>query len=478
MQTSPPSPNSPSTIAWSAIGGLVLFTALCLLAGAAEILRLAYPAGAFAVGVLLYQRQPILYIGFAWWIAFLTPFVRRLIDLQSGWVEPSPVLLAPFLVMMVSGLTFVRYLPKSYQRGGLPFILSALGITYGLLVGLIKNSPTAVVVPFLNWFAPLLFGFYLYANWRIYPLCRQNLQRVFLWGVLITGAYGIWQYLTAPEWDRFWLTNTGALAFGIPEPLGMRVFSTMNSPGPFAMVMMAGLLLLFAHQNPLRFVAAGTGYLAFLLSLVRSAWLGWVVGILTFLPSLKPRFQMQLIVTVLVISICVLPLANLEPFSEVIGPRVESFFNTKEDVSLNERLEGYDDTLIQALVEIPGNGFGFVIEHDVLGSNDSGILTLLFTLGWFGTIPYLGGILLLLFSMFQNPQARLDPFVSAARSISVGAFAQIGLGNPTLALSGMVFWTFVGVAIASQQYYTQVKRNVENERSPNPLPYPTSTLQN
>lgn len=442
-------------LAWMAILGLIGFTLLCLLAQVGGVLRLAYPAGTFVVGLLLYQRYPVLYVGFCWWVAFLTPLVRRLVDLQSGWVDPSPILLAPFLVILISGMTFLQELPRAYRQAGFPFILSAIAIFYGLLVGLVKNSPTGVVVPLLNWLAPLLLGFFLYANWRDYPAYRQNLQRVFLWGTLVTGGYGIFQYLTAPAWDGAWLTNTGLLTFGTPEPLGIRVFSTMNSPGPFATVMMAGLMLLLSSTSSLRFAASGAGYLAFLLSLVRSAWLSWVVAVVTFLPSLKTKFQIRFIVTALIMMILVLPLVNLQPFSDAIAPRIETLFNTREDVSYNERMEGYADLLTQGLLEIPGNGFGFVLANDTLGSNDSGVLTLLFTLGWFGTIPYLGGILLLFLKLFQSTAIRIDPVATAARAIALGTFAQMGLGNPMLALSGMVFWGFLGMALAAQQYHTE-----------------------
>ncbi len=441
------------TLAWTAILGLLLFSILCLLVHTGGLLRIAYPVSALAVGVMLYQRYPILYVGYTWWIAFLTPFLRRLIDLQSGWLDPNPVLLAPFLVMFIAGMTFVRQLPRVYRRDGLPFMLAAIAILYGLLVGLIKNSPISVVVPLLNWLAPLLFGFHLFVNWQQYPEYRQNVQRTFVWGVLVTGVYGIVQYLVAPPWDGLWLANAQSLAFGTPEPLGIRVFSTMNSPGPFATVMMAGLVLLFTSHSSIRFVAAGAGYLAFLLSLVRSAWLGWAVAILTFIPALKPRLQMRLIITILVMALAVVPLVNLEPFSSAIASRMSSFSNTHNDVSFNARLAGYDEILGAALSEIPGKGLGFVLASDNLGSNDSGILTILFTLGWLGGVPYVGGILLLMLSLLQISEAASDVFVSAARAISLGVLVQIGLGNPTIALTGVVFWSFAGMALAAQRYY-------------------------
>ena len=447
-------------LAWIVILALVFFSALCILVHADRILRVAFPGGCFAVGVLLYWRYPVLYLGFTWWVWFLTPLVRRLVDYRSGWQDPSLILLAPFLVTLVTLVTFLRHLPKSYHQGSLPFVLAFTSVFYSLLVGLIKTSPTAVVVPLLNWLTPILFGFHLYVSWRDYPKLSQNIQRTFLWCVLLTGAYGVLQYLIAPQWDRFWLTqmiNSGALAFGIPERLGIRVFSTMNSPAPFAVVIMAGLLVLFNSQSILRFPASGIGYLAFLLTQVRSAWLGWILGFITLLTSLKARFQMRLILTILVMGVCVLPLTTMAPFSEVINSRLQTFLNSKDDVSYHERAATYNRSLGIALSQGLGEGLGTIPRSSNLVL-DSGILEMFFTMGWFGTIPYVSGIVLLLFNLLQSSEGRFDPFVSAARAISTCTLLQIGFSNVLIGLSGMVFWGFLGIGMAAHKYY-QHQRN-------------------
>ncbi|XWK86835.1 MAG: O-antigen ligase domain-containing protein [Phormidium sp.] len=441
--------------AWTVILGFSLFTAVCIVANAGGILRLLFPAASFIVGVFLYRRYPILYIGFTWWLWFLTPWVRRLVDLKSGWVDPSPILLAPPLVTLITLASFLRYLPQSYSQGGLPFILSFLGAGYAFLIGLIQAPLISTMLACLNWLTPIAFGFHLFINWRNYPQLSQNIQRSFLWGVLVTGSYGVWQYLVAPEWDRFWLINTGAVAFGTPEPLGIRVFSTMNSPQPFAVVMMAGLLLLFNGKGTLRFASAGVGYLSLLLSSARAVWLGWLVAVFILTSSLKAKLQMRLILTLLVIVILVVPLANIEPFSSVIAPRIESLTNAEDDVSYNERSERYQTYLGLALTQIIGNGLG---GNAALGPNiDSGILDTFYSFGWLGAIPYLGGIILLIFSLLKSPEVRLDPFMSAARAIGIGVFAQIGLNGATAGLFGVILWAFLGIALAAHKYNSQQK---------------------
>ncbi len=441
--------------AWIAILTLALFSALCLVVHAGGLLRYAFPAGSLVVGVFLYWRYPLLYIGFTWWIWFLAAFVRRLVDVQAGWADPNPVLLAPFFVTIVSLLTFAKELPKALKGAGLPFVFCMMGVLYGLLVGLINNPPATVVVPLLNWLAPLAFGYHLYSNWRIYPDLRQTFQRIFVWGVLVMGAYGVVQFLIAPGWDRFWLQNQDTQVFGTPNPLGIRVFSTMHSPQPFASVIVAGLVLLLASPNSLRFPASSLGYLSLLLSLARSAWLSWVVALVVFLPSLKPKLQMQLILTLLVMMIVVLPLTTIDPFASVISARVQSVFSAQNDTSYVDRSQGYSTILADAVTNVPGMGMGFVLKSSSIGSNDSGILTLLLTLGWLGLLPYLGGLLLLIASLLQSREVMNDSFMSAARAISIATFAQIGLNNVMLSAFGMVLWSFIGITIAARQYYAK-----------------------
>ena len=444
-------------IAWVGILGLFVITALGILAGAGGALRLLFPVGATAVGILLYLRYPVLYIGFTWWIWFLAPLVRRLIDQRSGWQDPSLVLLAPPLVTMVCAITLLRYLPSAYLRGGLPFLLCFASVFYGFLVSLVQNSLAGSVVALLNWLPPILFGFHLFINWQQYPNYRQNIQRTFLWGVLVMGAYGVWQYLTAPEWDRFWLINSNAIAFGTPKPLGIRVWSTMNSPQPFAAVMMAGLILLLSNREALKFMATGVGYLSFLLSLARTGWLSWMVGLAIYISSLKSHLQIRLFATLIVMVMLVVPLVSIEPLSSKITPRLRSLTETQEDGSYQARVKGYSQLLDDALTEVVGQGLGFELESSNLGSQDSGILTLLFSLGWLGTFPYVAGILLMFYTLFQGAEAQFDEFASAARAIALGIFAQIGLNVAMIGVVGMVLWGFLGIALAASRYHAQLK---------------------
>ncbi|MEA5616722.1 O-antigen ligase domain-containing protein [Cronbergia sp. UHCC 0137] len=454
------SPEQRAAEAWIVISGFLLLTATCYFSGAASLLRLVFPATSLIVAIFLYLRHPILYIGFTWWIWFLTPLLARLVDYRVGWDPTRQILLAPYLVVFVTLATLFKHLPTAIKQGGTPFILGCIGVLYGCLLGLIYNQPISVIRGFLDWLSPIIFAFHLFMNWRDYPNYRQNIQRVFLLGVLVMGAYGIYQFVVAPEWDRYWLMESEMFtSAGNPLPFEMRVWSTMHSPGPFGTVMQAGLLLLFTSTGALIFPASAVGYLSFLLAQVRSNWGGWLLGMMMIFGSVKPKIQIRLLTIILVMSLCVLPLVNIEPISDVVTTRFETFTNLEKDTSYRDRSANYSRNFTLALSTPLGNGLGNVWKVDEKTGRievfvlDSGILDIFFTLGWFGAIPYVGGLILMMISVSKYTESRFDSFVSAARAIGISCFFQLIISSGMLSIAGMVMWGFLAMAMAAHKYY-------------------------
>ncbi|MEH2399995.1 O-antigen ligase domain-containing protein [Nostoc sp.] len=458
------SPEERSLQGWMAIAGFVLLTVVCYFAGATAALRLIYPVTALVVAVFLYLRHPILYISFTWWIWFLTPLATRLVDYRVGWDSTRQMLIAPYLVVFVTIATFFRHFPRASGQGGLPFVLAFIGVFYGFLVGLIYNPPIPVARGLMDWLSPIIFAFHLFINWRDYPSYRQNIQRTFLWCVLILGAYGVYQFVVAPEWDRYWLIQSKLfMSAGNPVPFGMRVWSTLHSVGPFGSVMQAGLLLLFTSSGNLIFPASAVGYLSFLLTQARTNWGGWLFGVIMIMGSVKARIQMRLVTIIVVMAICVVPLTTIEPISGVVAARLETFSNLQEDGSFKDRSGTYDKNLGLALSNGLGNGLGNIwkvnektgqIEVVVI---DSGILDMFFTLGWFGAIFYMGGLILLIISVSSYGEGRFDSFISAARAIGISSATQLVIGSGMLSVAGMILWGFLAMAMAGHKYYSNPK---------------------
>jgi hypothetical protein len=450
--------NFPVTIyptpAWTAILGLIILILIPLLAKVGIIALLVYYLGSFVVGIFLYQRYPILYVGFTWWLWFVGPFVKRLIDYQSGQVMPGAWDLIPALVTSISFATLVRHLVRVNKQGGFPFILGIAAVFYGFLIEIIQQPITLnKITVLLVWLSPILFGFHLFVNWRDYPIYRQNLQRVFLWGVLLLGIYGIWQFFVQPPWDKFWIELDGqCLCFQD------RLWSTTYTPFTFGIFMSGGLLLLLINQSVLKIPAAVVGYLSFLLTLSRSAWLSWVFGLLLLFPSLKVRLQQRLIITIMVMVFLCIPLITIEPFSEVIGSRLTTFSNLESDASYLGRVDNYQNNIDYALFEFIGKGLSATIEtNEFYSAEDAGILYIILALGWFGAIPFLAGIALLFFKLFYISKNNSDPFFISVRSIAFSIFllALIGLPGVVAGDGMMLVWGFLGIALAAHKYYLQ-----------------------
>ncbi|HEY9879571.1 MAG TPA: O-antigen ligase domain-containing protein [Leptolyngbyaceae cyanobacterium] len=432
-----------------------VLVALCLLVRAGKLLILIFPAGSVAVGLFLYFRAPVLYVSFTWWMLFLGALVRKIIDYQSGYVTPGRWGTPALVVAAISLITLFKYLPRIHKQGGMPFLLSLMALTYAFLNGLVYGRLSAqYIVGAFEWFGPLAFGFHLFAQWRDYPKYRKSIFSTFIGGTLVMGSYGIYQYWVVPEWDRFYLSQLGVTSFGAGLPFDVRIWGTSTSPQEFAAILLAGIILIFSGQGIIRFAAAGTGYLGFLLTMARSGWLGWCVSIVMFMPSLKLQLQMRLLTTILVMALVVVPLARMEPFAGVIGERLQSFTEGKDDRSFEDRQEGYQELSKAATTQFMGLGLGGSPNINTsIGGTDSSIFPLLFQLGWFGSLAYVGGIALMLIKAFQIQQLRSDAFGSAARAIALGVFAQFSLNQVFTNVFGFVLWGFLGISLAAGNYH-------------------------
>lgn len=372
--------------------------------------------------------------------------------------SPSPILLAPLLATSLSIITFLKYLPRMKRQGNLSFFWLIVAIFYAFCVGLVhRSSSIGVYLYLLGYSTPILFGFHLFMNWRNYPSYVSHFQRIFVWGVLVMGIYGVMQFLIAPEWDKFWMINADLGSIGKPEPLRIRVWSTLNSVRPFATTMAAGLLLLVDSQKLPKFLylpAIAFGYLAFLLSRSRTAWGSWLIGLLIIGASLKSKLQIRLLITISIIVLLVIPLATMDSFSESIYTRINTFSDLENDHSANTRIKIYADVLNYALSSVFGHGFGSTF------SLDSAILNMFIDFGWFGMIIFISALLALIVNLLMGSKfCHSDIFLSSTRAISISTLLQTPFGDPFRGIQGVVFWGFLGLSLAGIRYYQQHKNS-------------------
>ncbi|HEY9771539.1 MAG TPA: hypothetical protein V6C71_24095 [Coleofasciculaceae cyanobacterium] len=450
--------------AWKALLYLALAISIGLLIGG-SVAIITFPVGSLAVGWLLYRRYPLFYCSFTLWMWLVGPLIRRIIDFRCGYLTPGSWQLTPLLVTSISILTIIKHTPKAHKQGGLPFVIPAACSLYGCLLSIINDGFSArLIVVFLGWLVPVVFGFHIFIHWQDYPSYRQNIQRTFLWGVLFMGFYGIIQYVFAPPWDCFYLIEhmnqgfaTASSSFGIPEPFGIRVFSSMTSPQDFAATMTAGLILLFCIRGNQQALAGGFGYLSFLLSLARSAWISWIVSILAYFRVLKSNLQIRMMVGIMVTALLIVPIVRIEPFSTVIGDRITSLTNADSDGSYQSRLEANNVLIGHAITEFVGQGIqhpspNIKLNNDfVIGDNN--ILLLWFALGWTGALPYTLSIMTLIFQIRQICMRNSDLVLHAVYAVILGLLSQIFFKTITDGAMAIILWGFIGIGNSARNYY-------------------------
>ena len=224
------------------------------------------------------------------------------------------------------------------------------------------------------------------------------------------GGYGLVQFFLMPAWDAMWMIGSQMASQGDPVRLGVRVFSTMNSSGPFALAMMAALTFTMASTQTVRCLAGGLGFISFGLSMVRSTWGGWVIAMVLQLIKASNKVRVR---------ICrrggagrfVGAVADLRADRGQDGDALSSITNLNDDNSYAARNAFYASFAETAFTDVSGEGFGATGTSTKLstsngdlgkyGSFDSGVMNVPFVLGWPGSLMYLAGLGLMIVRAFR-----------------------------------------------------------------------------
>ncbi len=443
-------------LAYAALIATVGVGAASFVGPLASSVQFAYPIVALLAAALLLWRRPVLYLAFTWWVWFLTPEVRRLIDYQIGYTETSLVMLAPFLVSgaaLVAVLPRLSHLPRSYR---LPLAFAATGLLYAYGVGVLYNGPVTATFDLLTWGVPVIISAYVLTHTHLAPAFREATRRAFVWGLLIMGLYAAVQYFYLPAWDGYWMDNAGLGSIGSSEPQEVRVFSTLNSPGPYAGVMMAGLLLVFSRGGFVTAVGAAAGFLGFALAAVRATWAGWLVGFIVVAASLPLRLRTRLLGTLFLLVLVAVPVFTVGPVSDLLSQRLQSFTDLQSDVSFNERLELYASLPEFTAGNPLGRGLGSTgvasslsAQKTTLQNLDSGIIAVLYTFGILGTLYFVGGALAIFGAALRQGLRSSSVADASYIGITVAAVTQLAFGNAWGGISGMILWVFPCLYLAA-----------------------------
>ena len=449
---------------------LVLFAVIpfvLIFAGAGGAARIVFLAGAGLLGLILCRRNPPLYIGFTFWLWFITPFVRRLLNYRTGWVDTDPILGASLLATCACLPEVCRRLSRVDVRRGLPFLLAFGAVGYGCCAGVSVIPFQSLLLEAASWIAPMVFGFFVFLKYAEEPnreALGKAFENTFKWGLLIMGGYAVLQFTLLPAWDALWLIQVDNAPFGTAEPFGVRVFSTMASPVPLGVTSFAGLILLMRQGGVIPLLATLGGYAALALSSVRSSWGLWLIATVLVLVSERQKLGRFLLIISASLTLLVLSTA-IQPVQEVLQKRFETLSDLQDDGSFQARATGYEQ--MKRYVLANPLGLGLSATENVLngksdlGGRDSGVLEILLSLGWTAGGFYFAALAVIVWSGLTGRGARTT-FELSACAISIAMVSHMILATISSGHSAVILWSFAGVNLAS-------RKNRLEERSIMPL---------
>ncbi|MDQ8164662.1 MAG: hypothetical protein P3A28_02755 [Gemmatimonadota bacterium] len=452
------------------IGPLFIAVVLVLLAGfGGRLANFIYLAAAVLAGTVLYVRAPTGYVGFTLWLWFVTPFVRRVIDMHHGWSPASPILIAPPAVALLSFFTILRRLGE--LRGVLyaPYLLVLLALAYGYSVGVINAGLVPATYALVTWLAPALFGLHVALNWRLYPQLGAAVRQTFVWAVPILATYGIYQFMRLPTWDAQWMLNADMKSIGAPSPFLVRAFGTLNTPGPFAAFLCAGALMLLPSKGRLRFLSIGVALISLLLARTRAVWVAFLIGLIVQQLGQPLRKMPRYVITLFAVAIIAIPVVSMPRFSATIAPRLRSFTNLSQDNSFVKRYNFSEQAASSIVETAEGQGLGMtggaIKLRGMRGvrSLDNGFLEVFYIYGWPGGGLFFLGIAGLMLQSARFRETRSDSFANATRATSIALVSILPIGDVFTGPTGTLLWMSVGFGIAGHAYHLTTGHALRSE---------------
>lgn len=412
-------------------------------------------AGAALLGLVAtaYVGHPPAGLGALWALWFVAPGLRRVLGLETGYVDADPLAVVPFAATaVVAILTMLSIeLPR---RVWLVLVAGGLGLTLGVLTGLGTPSAAAFAgFAYASALSAVVIGF---REGRGSPR-RWSLTRAIAVGAPLLALYALYQYFVGlPLWDELWLQRVDFASVGAPEEGKTRAFSTLNAPGALAAVLAVGLLLLLARQRlgVLSLAPMALLTMVLVLTYVRSAWVALVAGLLVLLLITRGRAAPHIVGFVVVLAVVGLALGASGPTLDAFLQRTATFGALEADVSANARQEQSRALLPEVFSAPAGHGLGSAGEATRLGAEgvralDNGYLSLAYQLGVPGALLLFWGVALAAWLSARRAWTRPEDHTAAVLTASFALFfVLLAAGDAFYGLPGVILWYLTGAALA------------------------------
>lgn len=439
-------------------------------------IQAAVLAGLLFPAVLLAVLRPQALVGYSLFIWAAAPEIRRIYDWAAGVYNPVSVLsLAPLLAGAALIIPVLRgiHLLKRPQQTIMLLFAGALG--YGTLVGLAKNG-LGSVYDLANYLVPLL----LIPYFSIVPFSGKDIDRVlrtFANLAVLVAVYGIVQYMVVPPWDAFWMNNADMMSIGRPYPLEVRVFSSLNSPGPAAAYLAFALVPMMLEKRwrgTLGWAGVAAVAVCLLTTQVRSAWLVLLVMVAVYILTSSSKGKWKTLIQLGFLAGLLFWIVPKLPGAEVLTARMETLGSVQEDHSYNERLQLWQTLLPTAMNNPIGEGIGSVGQGTKLGNDgelgefgimDNGLIALLLTFGPAGALVFGAAFLLIFRRLASKLKAKggEGDYVRLALATWAAAAASLMSENAFPGIKGYLIWMLVGIGLGVMKGISTNGRKEKND---------------
>ncbi len=401
----------------------------------------------------------------AWWL--VNPEIRRLVDWKAGFNSVS----------IISGIPLALLLPfwydvvarGSWRRLPIPMLIAAWcwigAFVYGLAIALAGARLLPAAYVFADFMLPLGIGLWVATRDEISAgEALERISRVVFAGATVLSIYAIIQYVLVPPWDVYWMVNAGIGSIGKPFPFQVRVFSTLNSAGPFAFFMFVALAFVtpkLSLKRPWLLVQVGIWIAAFGLTSVRSAWLAYAVFLLVYFVLSPRRFyamRAAALIAVLAVgmTLSLSAITGSTAATQNVIDRFSTLGNAGNDESAIDRQSQYAAAMADFAEAPIGQGLGLVNTANKLTNAgqsgnglDSGIFARLLEMGAIGGTLFFVGLVVPIGSGLAGwSSATRARDVEAATTLAMAIGILVALlslelsGDAGRALTGMYTWIF------------------------------------
>lgn len=471
-------------VVWRCRGVLVLLAAVAgsvlaipmLVPLGDEGLRLAICLCAIAPMIALVYRGSPTAVPYLIAVVVANRGLRRVLDWLAGEFSAVTVLsMLPAMMASVMGLAALARWGAIPKRLRVISLVVMVLLGYGAVMGV--GNGIGFVVALSDYTSILAVVLYV-GSIRVRPIDIDRWYRAIAVMAAAAVAYGWYQFMVLPGWDASWMEWSKMSSIGDIEPGGFRTFSTMASPGPYSVFLVLALLppLVNARWRPGGWVLPMFILSGLLLTLVRSAWLMLVVGLLVWAMTGRSREAGRVMLIVGVMVIVGAFLMPYMPGADRISKRLDSLTHIGEDHSANDRtdllLEGPKMVVTHPLGQGLGSTGTAVRLADASRSNvalDNGVFYYFLTFGALGGI----GFTCIAVVLWRNltggsllPPADASP---ADRMALVGLTALLfGLSavNVVANASAWMVWPFVSVALCHRMRRARSRRSMRVEDAP------------